>query len=261
LIQAGVKIKALLELKKSKNSKKEFKSGLEELIINNIPSNLDAVEYGKQNNLIKNVLLLFNVQTILNNPKSQIRFPFDNYSTYSWDLEHIRSIKDDLPPKKDRKIWVEDVIHFLNTQGDRLAEKNEDEKQKLLKQLSKIMDDTSSEKFKTVYEDVLKFFNEDKEDEQTNSIGNLTLLDSKTNRSYKNAVFPVKRSRIIENDKSGSFVPICTKNVFLKFYSKKSKHLFLWEKDDIDDYADEIKETLSKYYLVINTPNNNDEEE
>jgi len=46
-------------------------------------------------------------------------------------------------------------------------------------------------------------------------------LDAETNRSYKNAVFPVKRREILNRDRDGTFVPLCTKNVFLKCYSAR----------------------------------------
>lgn len=39
--------------------------------------------------------------------------------------------------------------------------------------------------------------------EDMDEISNLTLLDEKTNRCYKNAVFPLKRKYIIELDKTG----------------------------------------------------------
>ncbi|MCD1632128.1 DUF1524 domain-containing protein [Marinobacter shengliensis] len=79
------------------------------------------------------------------------------------------------------------------------------------------------------------------------SLGNLALLDANTNRSYKNALYPVKRTRIIENDMRGIFVPICTKNVFLKFYSRSSRDLLYWQESDANDYLAAIEESLSEY--------------
>ena len=81
----------------------------------------------------------------------------------------------------------------------------------------------------------------------TNGIGNLALLDATTNRSYKNAMFPIKRKRIIHNDKNGIFVPICTKNVFLKFYSKKLGEVRYWQKSDAEDYLEALKQLLKEY--------------
>lgn len=250
LIQTGTKINDLLDLKIATNSKRKFKAALKKLIIENLPKDTDAVEYGKKNHLTKNALLLFNVQTILNNPKANLRFPFNNYVKQKWDIEHIRSVNNDLPSKNKRKEWVQELIDFLNSEGEKLFSERKEEREALKLKLNNILDDTASDRFNLVYNDVLEFFNEQADDELTNSIGNLTLLDSKTNRSYKNAVFPIKRKRIISNDKKGTFVPIATKNVFLKFYSKKSSNLFFWEEYDIIDYREEIKQTLSQYIPI-----------
>ena len=43
----------------------------------------------------------------------------------------------------------------------------------------------------------------DAPEEVKNNIGNLTLLDSGTNRSYGNSLFVVKRRKIIERMKAG----------------------------------------------------------
>ncbi len=78
------------------------------------------------------------------------------------------------------------------------------------------------------------------------NIGNLTLLDSKTNRGYGNAFFPIKRKTIIENDMKGTFIPICTKNLFLKYYSEKATDLQKWTKQDAEDYKNTIVKTFEK---------------
>ena len=57
-----------------------------------------------------------------------------------------------------------------------------------------------------------------------NTIGNLTLLDQETNRSYKNAVFPVKRHRVLELDAHGVFVPHCPPQRVLKSHSPQVGH-------------------------------------
>ena len=79
-------------------------------------------------------------------------------------------------------------------------------------------------------------FGESAEFEGLNSIANLTLLDMGTNRSYKNAMFPIKRRVIMENDKKGVFVPLCTKNVFMKMYSKEMGNVMFWQDSDARDY-------------------------
>ncbi|MEJ7823320.1 MAG: DUF1524 domain-containing protein, partial [Chitinophagaceae bacterium] len=93
---------------------------------------------------------------------------------------------------------------------------------------------------------------DEKKKEQTHGIGNLALLNAGINRSYKNALFPVKRKTIIEYDAKGEFIPICSKNVFLKYYSNRFDDLYSWSASDADAYQDAIVDTLSKYLPTVN---------
>jgi len=103
--------------------------------------------------------------------------------------------------------------------------------------------------------------------EEKNRIWNYTLLDSSTNRSYGNAIFPAKRRVIISKDKgqniaipqfnrekkwvlkepismSSSFVPPCTKQVFLKYYSPTIADNNYWTKTDAEAYQNDIQECI-----------------
>ena len=86
------------------------------------------------------------------------------------------------------------------------------------------------------------------ETEQKDDISNLTLLDATTNRSYGNSFFPIKRKRIIENDSKGIFVPIATKNLFLKYYSRKLGDVMHWNDNDAQDYLEAIKTMLRNFF-------------
>jgi hypothetical protein len=59
----------------------------------------------------------------------------------------------------------------------------------------------------------------------------------------------LKRRKIIENEKNGTFIPVCTKNVFLKYYSEELKDLELWNEKDKEAYLLNIKK------LVTNSKN------
>ena len=92
-----------------------------------------------------------------------------------------------------------------------------------------------------------KFLVEGKDNDfNKHSIGNLTLLDNATNRAYGNAFFTIKRKTIIENDMNGTFIPICTKNLFLKYYSKNATDLQKWTEDDAESYEYAILETFKE---------------
>ena len=81
----------------------------------------------------------------------------------------------------------------------------------------------------------------DETDDADDSLSNLTLLDSQTNRSYKDKTFAEKRKIIIERESHGLFVPLCTKNVFTKIYSSKLDDMSLWNAQDKIDYVSAIK--------------------
>jgi hypothetical protein len=84
--------------------------------------------------------------------------------------------------------------------------------------------------------------------EADDNIGNLTLLDAQTNRSYQNAPFIEKRKIIIERESKGLFVPLCTKNIFLKVYSKNLSNMDIWETEDKKDYIDAMNDTLESFF-------------
>lgn len=82
------------------------------------------------------------------------------------------------------------------------------------------------------------------------SLGNLVLLDSGTNRGYGNAPFPYKRNCIIERDRQGRFVPLGTKNVFLKYYSgmaASAMDAVRWHTSDMTSYMEELRKRLNTY--------------
>ena len=73
------------------------------------------------------------------------------------------------------------------------------------------------------------------------------MLDRGTNCSYKNNSFKEKRKEIIKKEKEGTFIPICTKNVFMKHYSEDVKGLEIWNKEDRENNFEDIKEVLESY--------------
>ncbi len=189
--------------------------------------NLYTLEYKNKAKITK-VLLLFNIETILNIKSSNMKFQFDKYKNGSWDIEHISSQTDNTNKEK----WIKTVLKY--TRG---IKKPNQSRIKFLVDNFDIYFEKTKERL-----DI-----KDIQDESKDNIGNLTLLDSKTNRSYGNAFFPVKRAIIIANDSNGTFIPISTKNIFLKQYSKKVSDMMNWNDDDIKNYRDNIYKLLKKY--------------
>jgi hypothetical protein len=229
-----------------------------------IREKLDELDYPDGD--IRSVLLLFNIATLLRHPDSNIRFQYDRFKAKdgkmnAWDVEHIRSAT---PPEKgkDRIHWLEQCLNHLPPAKEAKAS---EEDQKLLRELAVFCDPKaeppSDETFDALFKKLLARIDRDGKDgaipndEATdNNIGNLTLLDAGTNRSYKNAFFAVKRQRILQLDREGTFLPLCTRNAFLKVYSPKSDHLLRWMPDDSAQHQENICETLVAFFEKERSP-------
>jgi len=206
---------------------------------------------------IRSALLLFNIASLLMNSASNQRFQFDTYKKDSWDIEHIRSVKSEKPDRVDeQKKWLENVLEYYTgftekeIQKGIFCEVSSADGHLLRDRIQSLLTSVPFRKpeFDTLYNEVLQACNEADDGDVDNTIGNLALLDSWTNRSYQNAIFPIKRKRILDLDKSGAFVPICTKHVFLKYYSKKIYQMMVWNTDDRDIYQLAIQDTLFEFF-------------
>lgn len=201
--------------------------------------------------LVRDILLLYNLEYIVNHSEKNeliYKFPFNSFKNLknedgeqiSWDIEHIDSSTDTpLDKFKDQKIWLEnalvDIFDSLSTQA-------------MLEPINLyILGGKKSDDFQKLYEDIKKIAQEENNDDRLkNNIGNLALLDSKTNRGYGNALFISKRRIIIDKDKKGTFIPQLTKNVFLK-YTNVGNIKSQWTKKDIELYNQDIFRSLSLF--------------
>ncbi len=101
---------------------------------------------------------------------------------------------------------------------------------------------------KRLFRETRVYFEEDRiPDEDKDYIGNMALLNASINRSYGNAYFAIKRMHIRDKDSEGVFIPLTTKNVFMKYYSKRVDNMLVWTNDDAADYRSAIKEKLSRF--------------
>ena len=209
-----------------------------------IGERLDQLKYG--NDEIRSVLLLFNLTTLILNRKSNARFQFENFKIEDWDIEHVRSVADDAPgTRKGQVDWLQHCLGYLES-----VEENESDLQREIKRcIDQPTVKATDESFGPLYEKLLRYFNEEgRAEEPHHDIGNLVLLDAATNRSYKNAVFAVKRHRILTLDRHGVFVPTCTRNVFLKCYNPRVDHVIFWDENDRNSYRREIGDTLYAFF-------------
>lgn len=231
LIAIGEDIKSLMNESQTQD-KKDFIVSINGKIKNKLANiQIEKLEYGKKN--VREILLLHNIQTMLNNEKENSFFPFNRYKQEKWDIEHIHAIATEMPKtEQHQKDWLQQASEFIGA-----------EQLDLLNRISNYSKDT----FEQLFNDILNYFDENKKHEDINDLSNLVLLDAGTNRGYKNAIFPVKRKTIIEKEKAGTFVPICTKNVFMKYYSPKIEQMTFWGETDRNEYFNDIKTVLEIY--------------
>ena len=197
---------------------------------------IEKLRYGDDE--INNILLLANIGKVAFDGN---QFPFerfkinkngDAYEKIDYDIEHISSqTENDLSDEKERFFYLLSLL-IVGSEN----ESNKGELNKLLQKtaqkkiadkdwesLSKSWDTTEDEIKELNFNKIKEKLNDDKykkykkyiddDDIDTDAIGNLVLLDSKTNRSYKNSVFALKKDYIF---KSKDFIPPLTICAFMR---------------------------------------------
>ena len=209
-----------------KQPKSEFIKFLEEKSVIDIKKEFDELNYNEDKKEIEKILFLFNV--LIAKDTNGYRYPFDLHNKEKWSLEHINA-KNSENIKKE-----EDKRKILESQRDYLSDDNIKKRiEKLLKKEK--IDDKEFEKIQN------KIF-KDSDD----TISNLALLGLKNNIILSNSIFPAKRDKLIElEEKEKKFIPIATKYVFLKYFSK-SRDFYSWDKKDREAYLKKLKEILIK---------------
>lgn len=249
LISEEIETAQSLYQKFKDKTKSEFRKNLYEIVKEHISlGDIDSLEYGKtkDNKRIKRILLLFNIATILNNKESYIRFSFDRFNNENWGLEHIHAQQEKVLSDTDKqKEWLETTRKYIS---DCMEIKKEKKREKLLKRIEIAINSDRIEEFDNLQDDIFNTFGMN----EIHTIDNLALLSNKNNSSLNNNIFPKKRDIIIEKDKAGEFIPICTKNVFLKYYSKDITKLYFWKDKDRKEYLSEMKQVIKSFLGEIN---------
>ena len=205
-----------------------------------------VTSYKDRKNIYR-ILLTLNIH-ILNVQNSKLKsesdiykFPFDVLNAQDWDIEHIDSFHTNALKKDElKREWIEtarsDRKDFLSVQ----------EQQEIDQKLE-------NKEYDTVIDLLKKNAGETEMDEEIkNSIGNLTLLDAETNRSYGNSLFCTKRRIIIDRIKQGVFIPAATQYIFSKFYDDKGTNRSIWAKEDMESYHKYIICMLNEYLPEYN---------
>jgi hypothetical protein len=192
----------------------------------------EEIKYGDRQGRVSKILLLHNVITMQKQKNETARFPFSYYIELGkYDIEHIHPKNPQLPDSTDRKVWLdENKVNILDaglkTKIDAFSEYGADDK------------------FQILFNEIEEYFASGID---VDDLSNLTLLDAHTNRSYHNDFFLDKRIKILREDQEGTFIPVCAKRVFQKYYTEKPLNMTFWNEDDREAYLEDIKTVLSDY--------------
>lgn len=208
-----------------------------------LPENtpLSELAYDQDKKLIYAILLWFNVKTM---SKSGEKFPFGRFKENGgWTLEHIHAQNSQGLSKKEQwREWLRLNLKSLQA----LPEKDEElerEATDLLQALSG--KDEKREKFDDIFKRISDKFHEAFSENEPHSIANLALLQNDDNAALNNSIFETKRAKLIERDMQGHFIPVCTRNVFMKYYSPAgSNQPYFWGVEDRAAYLKAIESAL-----------------
>jgi hypothetical protein len=259
--------------------KTEFISELRKLIRKTINPNDDlsvsSFEYEKMKTyMLRRFYLLHNIESILQKYdilKSDIKlslqheyeqFPFELLHKQNWDIEHITSqTNSSFDNEQDRNDWLRsvraDYPHYFDYEDGKAEANRETDRKAQIKYYLKLYErNKTKSNFDNLYKTVISYNDEQEKDhieeEKKNQPGNLVLLDSHTNRSFHNSLFPRKRRIVVianglkSNDDEKNikqvYVPPCTLQCFTKEYSKNSStKLNAWLQTDADAYINDIR--------------------
>ena len=226
----------LIKKYRSRNIKKDtYIEYLREIIgryIKNKTEDISELSFPGDKDTIIHILLLHNLETIMD-MKISWHFPFHEYEQKEWSIEHIYARNsEDIANEVDFEPWVNEIL-------DKVPDKKISEEIQDIKKKDQDIGNKVAQ--------IVQIFGEIDVD----SLGNLALLGKEENSGLSNYIFPIKRHKIIQYDKGGSFIPPCTRNVFLKYYSNSEdrvvNQLVKWEKEDGNAYIKDIKKKLAKY--------------
>ena len=220
---------------------------------------IDEFEYKSE--YVSRVLLLFNVECCRKG--QNLRFAFDKYKKENWDVEHVDSQNDaTLQEYSDRMRWLKNVKFVLDMEHTERSKELAKECQALFDEF-KEREKVNVDKYRAFYQNINKFYsaesgeNDSEVDLTTRKkdyLSNLTLLDSATNREYKDAPFAYKRYCIVKYDREGNrFIPLCTRNLFLKYFTdsdNESSYLdnMRWNSTDRKGYMNAMHEAVDPIF-------------
>ena len=288
LVATGEKIRDLLDIAMSETNpitKSEFHGKVVELIREKMvfkkgegTPDVEEIDYTELNyvdhsGFIQTLLLLFNIETIRQKGDENTRFPFERYKTEgTWSLEHIHAQNSESLKSNDEwRSWLIDHKQSLSEIKKEFQERrreNEDPFDEeitinsLIERIDKVLENINNKNYKgsirdefnAVAPDVVKFLSDGDDNSQMHTLSNMALLTVRENAALNNSTFDVKHTKLIQMDKDGDYIPICTRNVFLKYYSGSDTKLHYWTEKDRIAYISAMNAVLYEWKAKDENP-------
>jgi len=222
-------------------TKSEFEASLDAKITNSLELSSDGLldlnysnKYHKPK--IENLLLLFNVETTRLLKNTGEKYSFEAHKRKGWSLEHIHAQNSvGLNKKEDQQEWLN--LHKKSLKNLHLLRNNNREILTLIERIDANFENINKVNFDILFAEVFQILSESEDRSYIDSISNMALLSMEDNAALNNATFDVKRNKIIDMDKKGEYIPICTRRVFLKYYTEsQDQQLHFWGDQDRTAY-------------------------
>jgi hypothetical protein len=257
LITTGTSLRQLLDLSEMERTKSAFSRAVERLITHLIglpPAGIMELNYETGYRKCENVLLLFNVETVRRLKHSTERYPFHAHKSEKWSLEHIDAQNAELlTTAEEWRHWLVDGKAALEKVRLDGLDLDSDRKNVILEVDKALSTQLTESRFTRLSRKVTALLSPEGDDDSIHGIANLALLSRHINSSLGNRAFAVKRLKVVDHDRKGAFIPICTRQVFLKYYvDAGSEQMHLWSREDRQSYLEALvsKDRGVGHYLV-----------
>lgn len=236
-------------VEKSKTlSKTQFVEYVEDLIGNviELSKGINELHYNNDTTPIHRLLLIHNVFSTMKSDKENARFPFNLYKEEKkWSLEHIHAQNsENIKDREKQNTWIDDHVRSFSNSDD-------DDIKAIVEKLISMRKAKKIEQ--TVFDAIvadIDMIMDDKNGlsgDEIHKLENLCLLDSSTNSHLNNSVFEVKREKIKTRSRDGFYIPLCTRNAFLKAYTEYPQDNIYWKEEDRKGYLKSIQDVYNHF--------------
>lgn len=256
LVAIGDSVPDLIEASRSQTHS-AFRNGLVDRTRQRLRLSRDDVsllQYGKSDAKCTEVLLLMNVEAVLASKDAGARFSFHAYARDGWSLEHIHAQNSEgLKKENQRRDWLEAHVKKIRATEwiAELAPAAEQVAAQIDTHLALAPGKTDDIGFQEILDKVFALFGApggSPTEENLHGLSNLALLQRDFNSKLNNAVFALKRERIVELDEAGAYIVPCTRNVFLKYYTAaEDQQLSIWGPQDQEQYYEKLLAAIGPF--------------